>query len=187
MNRNNGNSHRNGHRDQMGTKISNGLGWFSIALGAAELLATRSITRALGMRGDETLVRLYGVRELATGVGLLTTRDPVPWLWGRVAGDALDLGTLGVRFSQRNPKRDTVGMVLANVAVIAALDVFAAQRTSSKSRKPAILHDYSNRSGLPRPPEQMRGAARDFQVPREMREPVTIETHRDFDRNPKIK
>lgn len=46
------------------------------------------------MHGQERLIRAYGVREIAKGVGILTSPNPTPWLWGRVAGDALDLATL---------------------------------------------------------------------------------------------
>ncbi|MDQ6680345.1 MAG: hypothetical protein M3Y67_05195, partial [Pseudomonadota bacterium] len=78
-------------------RMSKGLGIFSIGLGLAELLATRLVARATGMRGSETLLRAYGLREIATGIGLLASRDPRPWLWGRVAGDALDVSTLAVQ------------------------------------------------------------------------------------------
>lgn len=67
------------------------LGWFSIALGAVELFAARQVARTLGMHGQERLIRAYGVREIAKGVGILTSPNPTPWLRGRVAGDALDL------------------------------------------------------------------------------------------------
>ena len=30
----------------------------------------------------------------ATGVGILASRSPAPWLWARVAGDGLDMATL---------------------------------------------------------------------------------------------
>ena len=63
-------------------KFAYQLGWFSIALGATELLATRTLTRSLGMRGQETLIRAYGVREIVKGIGILTASDPTPWLWG---------------------------------------------------------------------------------------------------------
>jgi hypothetical protein len=36
------------------------------------------------------------------------------------------------------------------------------------------MRDYSRRSGLPRPPDQMRGAARDFDLPPDMREPPAM-------------
>ena len=182
MHRNNGKSSRH-RKDRVATRLATGLGWFSIALGAVELLAARAITKSLGMRGDENLVRLYGVRELATGVGILTSEDPAPWIWGRVGGDALDLGTLGVHFSEDNPKRDNIGIALANVAMITALDVYCAQRLSRQAQPRPILHDYSNRSGLPRPPEEMRGAARDFDIPNDMRNPTPPFSHEDFHRN----
>src|SRR3954467_7772981 len=85
-------SHGNG--DPTGLKIAQGLGWFSIALGALELFAPRDLTRSLGMRGNEPLVQLYGLREIATGIGILMSKDPTPFIWGRVLGDALDIGTL---------------------------------------------------------------------------------------------
>ena len=70
------------------------LGWFSIALGLTELFCARGVARALGMRGREGLVRLYGIREIASGVGIFAARDQKPWMWGRVAGDAVDVATL---------------------------------------------------------------------------------------------
>jgi hypothetical protein len=38
-------------------RIAKGLGWFSIGLGLAEIVAPRQLTRALGMQGSESLVR----------------------------------------------------------------------------------------------------------------------------------
>jgi hypothetical protein len=49
------------HPDCQTDALARGLGVFSFALGLYELLAARSLTRALGMRGNETLVRAYGV------------------------------------------------------------------------------------------------------------------------------
>ena len=62
--------------------VARGLGWFSIGLGVAELLVPRMIARATGLRGHETLIRCYGVREIATGIGILT----------RARSGAMDLG-----------------------------------------------------------------------------------------------
>ena len=64
--------------------MARGLGWFSIGLGLAEILAPRALTRGLGMEGHEQIVRAYGVREIATGIGILSSTHPVPWIWGRV-------------------------------------------------------------------------------------------------------
>src|SRR3954453_10522626 len=74
--------------------IARGLGWYSLALGAAQLLAPDSVARAAGVRTSSTLMRLYGLREIACGVGILMSRNPAPFLWARVAGDALDIATL---------------------------------------------------------------------------------------------
>ena len=43
--------------------LSRGLGWFSIALGLTELFGARRLTKALGMEGQEGLVRAFGARE----------------------------------------------------------------------------------------------------------------------------
>jgi hypothetical protein len=46
--------------------------------------------------------------------------------------------------------------------------------SSQRRQAPAPVLDYSDRSGLPRAPEAMRGAARDFEVPRDMRIPEQL-------------
>jgi hypothetical protein len=81
------------------------LGWFSLALGAPEVLAPRTLTRWLGMAGSEPVVSAYGVREIGSGVGALTSKNPAGWIWGRVAGDALDIATLAAGLRSDNPKR----------------------------------------------------------------------------------
>ena len=153
--------------------LARGLGWFSIGLGLAELLAARRLTRALGLRGQEGLVRAYGVREIANGVAILSAKDPTPWVWSRVGGDALDIGTLVVGLED-NPKRDNVRVALAAVAGVTLLDVVCGQMLSAGSAARLPMRDYSKRRGMPRPPAQMRGAARDFEVPRDMRVPEAL-------------
>ncbi len=162
---------RGTHRNPSADTLARGLGWFSIGLGLAEILAPRSLTRALGLQGHERLVQAYGLREIATGIGILASRDPTPWIWGRVAGDALDLATLATGIEQENRKQENVGIALAAVAGVTALDIYCAKALTGESPTPLPpLRDYSGRSGLPRPPEAMRGAARrDFQVPPDMR------------------
>src|SRR6476469_7293133 len=140
---------RQGNGDPTALKIANGLGWFSIALGALELLATRELTRFLGMRGNEGLVQLYGLREIGTGIGILASKDPTPWVWGRVAGDALDIGTLAYGY-KRDPA-DVPGITTALVAVAGATaaDVYCAAKLSGESKVPLPpLKDYSDRSGF---------------------------------------
>ena len=155
-------------------QLAQQLGWFSIALGAAELLATRPLTRALGMRGQERVVRAYGVREIVKGIGILTSPNPAPWVWGRVAGDALDLGTMAMAYPSSN-RRGTLAFAMANVAAVTALDLMCAQQlTATASRQQMPMRDYSSRSGFPLGIEASRGAARDAMIPADMKIPEAL-------------
>lgn len=149
--------------------LARGLGWFSIGLGLAEILMPRAMARGLNMRGREQLLLLYGLREIATGIGLLAASKRTPWMWGRVAGDALDIATLASRMQPGRRLGPAIG--LAAVAGVTAVDVANATALTARDRRRARPQiDYSDRSGFPRPAEQMRGAARsDFRTPEEMR------------------
>jgi hypothetical protein len=152
--------------------LARGLGWVSIGLGLAEMLAPRILSERLGMEGKESLLRFYGAREMAAGVGILLSDNPSPWIWGRVAGDALDLAILATGLDKQNPLKGNVAIALAVVAGVTALDCITAQALGSTSRP---VPDYSDRRGMPRPPEEMRGAARkDFTAPRDMRTPEAL-------------
>lgn len=132
------------------------LGWFSIGLGLAELAMPRLMARAAGAPLNAGLVRACGVREIAVGVGLLMSRDPAPWLWGRVAGDALDAAALGTGLVGRRPVR-----ALASMAVVGGIMAIDTRCASAAGAGPRLaVRDYSDRSGFPRPAAEMRGAAR---------------------------
>lgn len=112
-------------------KVARFLGWFSIGLGAAELLTPGVVARLSGTRNHSTLIRSYGLRELAAGIGILTMRRPAGWLWARVAGDAVDLASLGSALGSRRNNRALTAVALGSVAGITALDVMCAQKMSS--------------------------------------------------------
>jgi len=163
---------------QSANGLARALGWFSIGLGVSELIAPQSFCRALGMRGKEKLVRAYGLREVASGLGILSSRDGsrAPWVWSRVGGDALDIASLSDGLSERNPKKGNVKMALASVAMITVLDMACAgalQATAQAAKQPK--RDYSGRVGMPRPPAQMRGAARDAEIPADMLTPAIMQ------------
>lgn len=162
------------YRNTTAGKLAQQLGWFSIALGVAELMATKQLTRALGMHGQERLVRAYGVREIATGVGILTSSNPAPMVWGRVAGDALDLGTMAMAYPNSN-RQGMLAFAMANVAAVTALDVMCAQQLSATvERQQTPARDYSDRSGFPLGLEASRGAARDAMIPADFRTPEAL-------------
>jgi hypothetical protein len=149
--------------------LGKALGWFSLGLGLVELLAPHRITRALGMEGQEGLVRAYGAREIGSGVLSLSTERNLG-LWSRVGGDGLDIATLLTGLRDDNPKKENVTTALAMVASITLLDIMAAQATTTVHKRVAGDRDiYRNRSGFPKGLGAARGAAKDFQVPVDMR------------------
>lgn len=117
-------------------QMAKALGWFSIGLGVVQLLAPRAISRAVGAADRPMLMRAIAMREIAAGVGILGQRKPTPWLWARVAGDAMDLTLLGLaaRRARNNSERSRVGAVSAAVAGIAVLDVLSSVRNTEHQR-----------------------------------------------------
>lgn len=114
------------------------LGWFSIALGVAELLAPRKVAGLIGAppnEGAKNTIRAYGAREIASGVAILSEPRESKWLWSRVGGDAIDLASLGAAASYESSDRSRLAFATAAVAGVAALDVIAAMglRASSGS------------------------------------------------------
>ncbi len=159
-------------RTTTATKLAIGLGVFSLALGAAELLAPRRTARAAGLKAGGLTMRAYGAREIAAGVGLLVAKNKTPWLWARIAGDALDLATIGA--ARRDRQRAAIS--LAAVAGVTLMDVLAARTTQAEAKREKVpMRDYSNRSGFPLPAQEMRGAAlEDFVMPEDMRAPAQM-------------
>ena len=115
------------------SRLTGFLGWFSIGLGVTELVAPGVIRRISGTTTRKSVVRLFGVRELAAGIGILTQPKPAKWLWARVAGDAADAATI-VRNTRRGHRGAAIGS-LATVAAVAALDIRCAKEciTNEKS------------------------------------------------------
>src|SRR5512140_945142 len=84
-------------------KMATGLGWFSIGLGLAELLAPDSVARIAGVRPTNTvrtILRVSGAREITHGIGILTSDRSPGWVWSRVAGDVLDLSMVGTAMTK---------------------------------------------------------------------------------------
>jgi hypothetical protein len=153
-------------------ELARSLGYFSIALGVAELLAPRALCNAIGLKGLEGVIRAYGAREVANGVAILASHDPAPWIWARVAGDMADIAKVATGVQQHNPRRENAAFALTALTAVTLLDVACASRLSSEkgNRKTAIA-DYRDRSGFPQGLSGAKGAAGDFQVPDDMRVP----------------
>ncbi|MBY0232525.1 MAG: hypothetical protein K2W96_24870 [Gemmataceae bacterium] len=113
-----------------GLGLADFLGWFSVGLGLAEALAPKSMERLTGVRG-EGMLKAFGLREIATGAGILgSSTRPTAWLWGRVAGDVMDLAAIATQAGEADdPDRRTrllaSGLAVAGVTV---LDVICAMQ-----------------------------------------------------------
>jgi len=109
-----------------GKRLARGLGWFSVGLGMAELLAPDVMAWLTGVR-DEGLLQTYGLREIACGIGILNSARPAGWMWARVAGDALDLGTLATAPDGKSSRFPAALAVLG----VTALDVLCGTQLSA--------------------------------------------------------
>ena len=110
-------------------QLARGLGWFSIGLGLAELLAPRGVAKVAGVSGGTTLIRLMGLREIAHGLAIFSQgRRPAEALWSRVIGDGLDLACLGAAFASPDSSKGRLAFATANVLAVTALDVLTAQQ-----------------------------------------------------------
>ncbi len=111
------------------------IGWASLAIGAAEILSNRKLSRTLGLTDKRDLLKSYGTREIASGVGILATRHPTKWMWGRVAGDVADLAALTPALRRDNPQRNWAIAALVGVLAVFALDVIYAQKLEDSEAK----------------------------------------------------
>jgi hypothetical protein len=117
-----------------GQSLAQGLGWFSIGLGLAEILAPNKVADMIGLEDNDRnigVLRAMGMREIASGLGIFSQRNDGAFLWSRVAGDALDLALLGAAMTdERNDRNRLIGAAVA-VAGAAALDVLVARQRSN--------------------------------------------------------
>jgi uncharacterized membrane protein len=75
---------------------------------------------------------------LATGIGILTERNPAPWLWSRVIGDVIDLVALGTAMRRGNPERGRATLSFAAVAGVLAVDTLAASHLTRHAGHPLV-------------------------------------------------
>jgi uncharacterized membrane protein len=110
-------------------RIAGRLGILSIALGAVELLVPGTVAKLLGAR-QPTWIRLFGLREIAAGIGILSGKQSALWMWSRVFGDLLDLGALLKLTTSWRRNEPPSGIAGAAVLGVTALDVWCATELS---------------------------------------------------------
>jgi uncharacterized membrane protein len=121
-----------------GESTADGLGYFSIGLGLAELLAPSAMSRLIGVKHPDernlTTMRAMGLREIGHGLAILSNQQPAKAVWSRVAGDVLDLALLGRTLANPENDRGRTLFATANVLAVAALDVMTARQLSQQPR-----------------------------------------------------
>ena len=117
-----------------------GLGWFSVGLGLAQLIAPREVARLIGAdeRSDSTrtAIMAVGVRELTCGIGLLSRSRPAAWAWARVAGDVMDMGLLAYAWRGGRASREQVLGAGGTVLGAALLDAETAMELGRAEHEP---------------------------------------------------
>jgi len=178
---------RNGVVNLNEEKIARGLGWFSIGLGLAEIAAPRTLAKLIGVRGDHNgLLRMLGMREIASGVGILAERRPAgplaAWMWSRVGGDAIDLAMLGAALRSRKSGQGRVVAATAAVAGVTALDLICSLQLSRRdgATKNGGAIRVAQAKTINRSPEELYRFWRDFQnLPRFMKHLESVQATGD--------
>ncbi|WP_160164567.1 SRPBCC family protein [Pedosphaera parvula] len=161
--------------DDATERLARRLGWFSIGLGLAEVLAPQGVGRLIGADEDQKgTLRAFGLREMASGFGILNQRRPQVWLWSRVAGDAMDLTFLLKQMGSANSKRNRLGVATAAVLGVTALDVICSQRVTRSRAKSGAIHVEKSIT-INRPPEELYNFWHNFEsLPRFMNHLISV-------------
>jgi uncharacterized membrane protein len=117
--------------------LARGLGWFSIGLGLAQLLAPRALARLVGVKNHRALIRAVGLREITSGIGILSQVKPRGWVWARVGGDVMDLAMIGSAMNDKHASRGRLTTAAVVVAGVTAVDTLCGRRLS---REQGALH-----------------------------------------------
>lgn len=148
-------------------RIAQRLGWFSVGMGLAQLIAPRTVCRLVGMPAVPTFMRICGLRELACGIGILTQPDRTPWLQARIAGDAMDFVALAASAAASGANGRRVALAMAAVGGVSALDAYCS-RSLAEAEARVPRHD-TDTIAVNRPVEELYRYWREFQnLPRIM-------------------
>ena len=190
-----GGRHQEGRRrsEGNGERLAQGLGWFSLGLGLAQIAAPGGVARLIGVPDDDEnrqMMRAVGMREIASGLGILSQPHPEGWVWARVGGDVMDLSLLGGAWASDRTDKERVAAATVAVVGVMALDLLCGRQLSDDRRSWTITWDRREGSAAapgPRRTQQWSGAVH-------VRKSVTINRPaeelyrfwRDFDNLPRF-
>lgn len=99
-------------------------GWVSLGIGLTGLAFPKGLCRVLGISRRHTgVVRVFGLRKIARGLGLLLQPHRREWAWARVTGDAIDFTLLGKTFGLPHANKGWLGAITAAVAGVTLVDL----------------------------------------------------------------
>jgi hypothetical protein len=140
-------------------RLSWALGWASVGIGLTELTFPERLCRVLGAPRRSWLMRSLGLREVASGLGLLLQPHRREWVWSRVVGDALDLVLLAVSFRLPRANRVWQGAITAGAIGVTLVDLYAATtRSAPLLRSGAVTPSLGMEPGSSGPAESWRGS-----------------------------
>jgi hypothetical protein len=87
----------------------------------------------MGLQRGHRLIQAFGLREIAAGVAILTQQKRAPWLWARVAGDAVDIAAL-IAAVAVSRKRGVVAAAMVSVAAVTLADVVCAGQLTREGK-----------------------------------------------------
>lgn len=157
-------------RNSQAEQLARCLGWFSIGLGLTEFLAPRALARLIGLRSEHNLLlRIFGLREMASGISILTQRHPTEGMQSRLWGDVVDLTFLGAALlTSGRVGRGRLKATTTAVVGVTALDLLCNQQLSQSAPQwqgTRVEHSVT----INRSPAELYQFWRDFQhLPRFM-------------------
>jgi uncharacterized membrane protein len=123
--------------------FARGLGWFSNGLGMMAVGSPGTLARLIGVTDsgvNRQYLRLVGMREMASGVSILTQPHSTPWLRSRVAGDLMDLVYLtGALVTGLGRNKSRVAIAMAGVLGVTAIDLRASMKAERGAAGPGHI------------------------------------------------
>jgi uncharacterized membrane protein len=165
------------------------MSWFGLGLGAAQLAMPGGMAKMLGLRdtaGSRRIMRLVGLREIASGAMLAAGINPRVGMTMRVGGDLMDLALLGASLRQRRVDRTRIFGAMGAVAGALAADTYGTVKAGSSPNGPYSptskdrLHTTTRTIVVNREPSEVYRFWRNFeQFPRFMRHLEQVSVRKD--------
>lgn len=110
------------------------MGIFSYALGTWQILRPGAVNRFMGVpdhNPNHVVQRLIGFREIATGTGIFFGDNTKGWMWGRVAGDVMDISIMAGHIAGKLGTRHRLMGTIVFLTAVLIYDAKIALRLSA--------------------------------------------------------